>query len=195
MDQLSDPSFDDLALDLALQIDELCRRFEAEWHAGRQPRIGVYLTEVAETGHKALEAELRAAEREMQQAAPGPADPGCVAEETGEALTNTAAAAGTTADVPMMAPPQSPTLAIAGASVAAVHLDVTLAAGDAPGQPKSIDSTRMLPMSEPVASRDAGTTAIRYFGDYEIVREIVPAGWASSSRASRGASTGRWHSR
>ena len=35
-----------LDIDLARRIDEVCRRFEADWRAGRQPRIDDYLVDV-----------------------------------------------------------------------------------------------------------------------------------------------------
>src|SRR5208337_3962003 len=66
IDDRPDPSFDDLDLDLARRIDEVCRRFEADWRQGRQPRIDDYLGDVSDEGRSALRAELRALERELR---------------------------------------------------------------------------------------------------------------------------------
>jgi len=57
----------DLDVDLARSIDEVCRRFEAEWRQGRQPRIEDYLVGVPEEGRPALRAELTALEGELPQ--------------------------------------------------------------------------------------------------------------------------------
>jgi CubicO group peptidase (beta-lactamase class C family)/tetratricopeptide (TPR) repeat protein len=65
MDHLPDTSFDVLDLELALQVEELCQRFEAEWRLGRRPCVELYLAEVAEPGRAALSAELAALEREL----------------------------------------------------------------------------------------------------------------------------------
>jgi CubicO group peptidase (beta-lactamase class C family)/tetratricopeptide (TPR) repeat protein len=74
MDERSDASFDALDLDLALRIDELCQRFEADWRAGGQPRVDDYLAEIAEPGRKALRAEL--ADLECELSRPSAASPG-----------------------------------------------------------------------------------------------------------------------
>ena len=37
---------------LARQVDAICRRFEADWRAGRRPAIGDYLGEIAEEGRR-----------------------------------------------------------------------------------------------------------------------------------------------
>ncbi len=50
-----------LDIDLARRIDEVCRRFEADWRAGRRPRIEDYLVDVTHEGRPALRAELIAA--------------------------------------------------------------------------------------------------------------------------------------
>ena len=39
-----------LDIDLARRIDEVCRRFEADWREGRQPRIDDYLVDVSRRG-------------------------------------------------------------------------------------------------------------------------------------------------
>ena len=57
-----------LGLVLARRIDALCRRFEADWRAGRRPRIADYLGGVADAGRAALCAELEALEHELRRA-------------------------------------------------------------------------------------------------------------------------------
>ena len=56
-----------LDVDLARRIDEVCRRFEADWRQGRQPRIEDYLVDAPDEGRPALRAELSALERELRQ--------------------------------------------------------------------------------------------------------------------------------
>jgi len=60
-------NLDGLPIDLARRIDEICRRFEADWRQGRQPRIEDYLGEVPDEGRPALKAELVALARELRQ--------------------------------------------------------------------------------------------------------------------------------
>jgi hypothetical protein len=55
-----------LDIDLARRIDEVCRRFEAAWREGRQPRIEDYLVDMPHDGRLALQAELEALERELR---------------------------------------------------------------------------------------------------------------------------------
>jgi len=47
-----------LGIDLARQIDAICRRFEAEWRAGREPRLQDYLNDVPGDIVRALRNEL-----------------------------------------------------------------------------------------------------------------------------------------
>ena len=61
-----DPEAPEVAL--ARHVDAICRRFEADWRAGRRPAIGDYLGEVAEEGRPILRAELEALESELRQA-------------------------------------------------------------------------------------------------------------------------------
>jgi hypothetical protein len=56
-----------LDIDMARRIDEVCRRFEADYRDGRQPRIEDYLVEVFPEGRPALQAELEALDRELRK--------------------------------------------------------------------------------------------------------------------------------
>jgi hypothetical protein len=54
-----------LDIDLARQIDAICRRFEADWRDGQQPRLEDYLDEVPGDVRPALRTELAVLEREF----------------------------------------------------------------------------------------------------------------------------------
>ena len=56
-----------LQIDLARQIDAVCRKFEAEWREGKEIGLGAYLADVPQQGRPALRAELEALERELRQ--------------------------------------------------------------------------------------------------------------------------------
>jgi WD40 repeat protein len=146
---MSDPAKDSLAgldIDLARRIDEVCRRFEADWRAGHQPRIEVYLGEFTGDARAALAAELEALRAELQQAA-GPAG---------------------IADAPTIAPGSLPTLPTPGEGSSSVHDEATL-------RPRR-DATVDLRPSASASNERATPPHVRYFGDYEIIREIARGG-------------------
>lgn len=66
-----EPETPELALDLRLQIDAACDRFEDEWQQGRGPRVEDYLGAVGPAARPALEAALRALDAEYRQQATG----------------------------------------------------------------------------------------------------------------------------
>jgi hypothetical protein len=55
-----------LDIGMARRIDQVCRRFEADWRAGRRPRIEDYVVDVSHEGRPALRAELEALEGELR---------------------------------------------------------------------------------------------------------------------------------
>ena len=55
-----------LDIETARRIDEVCRRFEANWREGCRPRVADYLVDVSPEGRPALRAELEALERELR---------------------------------------------------------------------------------------------------------------------------------
>jgi hypothetical protein len=67
MSEQTDFNLDGLDLDVARQIDAVCRRFEADWRAGARPPFDGYLAEVPDHARSALRAELEGLERELQQ--------------------------------------------------------------------------------------------------------------------------------
>ena len=141
-----------LDLDLVRRIDAVCRRFEADWRAGNGPAIGDYLGEVPEQGRPALEAELIALERELRQAD----------------KTIARSDHGPIAEAATIAPASPPTAPIPGLAAASVHEEATVA----PGDPATVD----LGSAEPTQAGASPSARIRYFGDYEIIRELARGG-------------------
>jgi predicted Ser/Thr protein kinase len=135
-----------LDIDLLRRIDEACRRFEAEWREGRQPRLDDYIGSLTGDARAALAAELEALESELQQAA-------------GQAGI---------ADAPTIAPGSLPTLPEPGEASSSVHDEATL--------PPRGDATVDLGSSAPPSSEAGAPSHVRYFGDYEIIREIARGG-------------------
>ncbi len=155
---MNDPTgvnLDRLDLDLARRIDAVCRRFEAGWRSGRRPIIGDYLGAVPESGHRALRSELEALECELRQS-----------EGTGarsEALRSP-----TIAEAVTIGPAGSATVSVEGAAETAIPEVATRLLHD--------DSTVNLGAAEPAQAEAPSPARIRYFGDYEIVRELARGG-------------------
>ena len=53
--------------EMARRIDQVCRRFEANWREGSRPHIEDYLVDFSHEGRPPLRAELEALERELRQ--------------------------------------------------------------------------------------------------------------------------------
>src|SRR5579883_2072139 len=143
-------NLDGLDLDLARRIDAVCRQFEADWRAGQRPRVADYLVDVPEPGQSALRAELIALEQELC-AAPGRPDP---------------------EDRPGMA---------AGAPEPST---VRGEAAGPPGSEATVDFSRSPHERTTAVPGPAGSASprapepcrVRYFGDYEILKEIARGG-------------------
>ncbi len=166
-----------LDIDLARQIDAICRQFEADWRAARQPRLEDYLDDVPGDVRPALRTELAALERELGRSEEPM--PGRGAGPTTHPHLPTAPAA--LADAPTVAPEAAGISPLPGAATAAIHEDATLpprrdGAVDPPGSPHDLPTAGGPDQTLATASRPSEPSHIRYFGDYEIIRELARGG-------------------
>ncbi len=102
MSERSSNNLDGLDIEMARRIDEVCRRFEANWREGFQPRIEDFLADVHDGGRPALRAEFSALERELRQSAQTVARP-----QAGPSIVPeppTAPSPSTIAEAPTIAP-------------------------------------------------------------------------------------------
>jgi WD40 repeat protein len=147
-----------LHVDVARQVEAVCRRFEGDWRAGLRPRLADYLGEVAEEARAALWAELEALAHEL----------GSREEAEAGASAGAKRPPSTVAEAPTI-PPRDPLVVPPGNEVDSwVHDEPTRL----PLEDATIDLT---PYPSAVSGARSPAT-IRYFGDYEIIREIARGG-------------------
>ena len=148
-------NFNGLDVELIRAIDAVCRRFEADWRAGERPLIDDYLADVPEQIRSALRGELEALDHELR-----PSD------ETG--VRSGAVQSSSIAEAPTIAPGSLPTSPVAGLAVQPIHEEATL-------PPRDEDAIN-LGRTEPAQAEAGSPSRVRYFGDYEIVRELARGG-------------------
>ena len=156
-----------LDIDLARRIDEVCRRFEADWREGRQPRIEDYLADVPDEGRPACGPSWRpwsaSCASRMRRSRPEAGRPRLPSPRRHRSLRDRRGADHR---------PRIP----GHARLASVHEEATVPPSDqATIAPRSAHrrGARPDPSATPGASEP---TRIRYFGDYEIIRELARGG-------------------
>jgi WD40 repeat protein len=150
-----DSDVGNLDIDLARRIDVICRRFEADWRDGRQPSVEDYLNDIPEGGRAALRVELEALLRELRPPGVSEIDPAAGARRPPSTI----------AEAQTVAPGTPVAMPVPGE---AIHDEATVP----PRDPATVDLGSSAP-----ASPEAGTPShVRYFGDYEIIREIARGG-------------------
>jgi hypothetical protein len=143
MSDKPDSNLEGLDLDLVRRIDAICRQFEADWRAGRQPRLEDYLGEVPDGCRGALRAELEALLAELRPPKGPETDPG----------SQTEGPPSTIAEAPTIAPRTAAALPLPDEAYATVHKEPTVR--------PSADATVELESSGLPSSEPASRTRIR----------------------------------
>jgi tetratricopeptide (TPR) repeat protein len=166
-----------LDIELARRIDAVCRRFEADWRAGRHPRIEDYLSDFAPERQAALQTELEALMHKLGPAREDRPETEGKAGSTPDAGTTPPCAI---VEAPTIEPAAPLTVPVPGEAPDSVHEDATIP----PHRDRTIDLTPVahdMPTTAhgQAAQADADVSEpvrVRYFGDYEIIREIARGG-------------------
>jgi len=181
MSEPTDFNLDGLDLQMARRIDAVCRRFEADVREGRQPRIDDYLVDVPDHGRPALRSGLSALERELRQSDETVARPEAGLPTASE--PQTAPIPSTIAEAPTVAPGPPPTTPNLGEASSLVHEAATVPPRNPPQSPHDQPTAAVLGQNPSAAPGASELSHIRYFGDYEIVREIARGGMGVVFRA------------
>ncbi len=163
-----------LDIELTRRIDAVCRRFEADVREGRQPRIENYLVDVSAEARPALRTELEALERELRQwdgsvARPETGSPAAPEPQTGPNPS-------LVAEPPTITPGAPPTSLVEGAPPSSVHEEATVPPSNALRSPHDQPTAALVGQGTSATPGASEPTRIRYFGDYEILREIARGG-------------------
>jgi WD40 repeat protein len=164
MNQKAIGNLDGMNLDLARLIDAVCRRFEADFRGGKQPLREDYLADVPDEGRPALRAELEALERALRQAQR------CAETVAPTVPRNQAATVTPLESKPLETDGDRPGIQEASTlpPTRDVTIDLSRTSRDQP--------TLARPDGEPDAPEPSSPTRVRYFGDYEIIRELARGG-------------------
>ena len=164
MSEQSDSGIGGPDLQHARLIDAVCRSFEVDWRAGKQPRVSDYLTEVPQAARTILRSELEALECELRQLDEEP---------------RSSAPLSPTAGAPPIAAAAQPNLLVPDAELPAIHEDATIppVCDEAINQPHAPhDQPKCALPGAAAAAEVTELSGIRSIGDYEIVREIARGG-------------------
>ena len=163
-----------LDIEMARRIDAACRRFEADWRQGHQPRIEDYLGDVSDNGRPALRTELEALERDLRRPEETVARPEAGPPAAPE--NRTPPNPSTVAEAPTIAPGPPPTSPMTGAPPSSVHEEATVPPSNPPRTAHDEPTAALVGQSPSATPGASEPNRIRYFGDYEITRELARGG-------------------